>query len=116
MRRYLVLSLIVLAACSDGTPTPKEPVYDAATNRIIPAGPCPDWSQTSEDNYDNSVHSNYGCAVNNNLAVQVANPRDWAEGHGAEGPDTEITGTVIQRYRAGEIPVPLTPVQGGESE
>jgi len=114
MRALLLFSLLLpLAACSDFTPAPKEAQYDAATNRVVPAGPCPDWSHPASYNYDNSVHSNFGCAVENNMAAQLANPADWARGHGNPSPDAEITSTVIQRYRDGEIPEPLVPQQGG---
>lgn len=111
---FVLTALLSLSACSDFTPAPKEPRYDAELNRIVPARPCPDWSHPTSYNADNSVHSNFGCAVNNNMAVHIAHPRDWAEGHGEARPDTETTVGVIQRYRAGEIPEPLVPVQGGE--
>jgi pilus assembly protein CpaD len=44
---------------------------------------CPDWSVPSNPNYNNRTMSNYGCAVNSNLAAMVANPEDLI--HGREG-------------------------------
>ena len=44
---------------------------------------CPDWSSNSESNFMNATHSNYGCAVNSNLAAMIANPEDLL--HGAQG-------------------------------
>ena len=45
---------------------------------------CPDWSSNSETNFQNATNSNFGCAVNSNLAAMVANPEDLL--HGARGP------------------------------
>ena len=116
MRAFMISALLLLSACSDFTPASKEPVYNPTTRTVDVPARCPDWSHSASNNYDNSVHSNYGCAVGNNMAVQLADPADWQRGHGAQGPDTHTTTRVIERYRAGEIPEPLVPQQtsGGE--
>lgn len=44
---------------------------------------CPDWSVPASPNYNNRTMSNFGCAVNSNLAAMVANPEDLV--HGREG-------------------------------
>jgi pilus assembly protein CpaD len=44
---------------------------------------CPNWSVPSQPNYNNRMLSNFGCAVNGNLAAMVANPDDLI--HGREG-------------------------------
>ena len=44
---------------------------------------CPNWSVPSQPNLDNNSMSNFGCAVNANLAAMVANPEDLV--HGREG-------------------------------
>lgn len=94
----------------DTTPTDKTVHYDMAKGTLaFPA--CPDWSQSSTMNYDNSVHSNYGCAVNRNLAVQLADPSDLHHGKGDGMADTTEAARTITRYRAGEIPQPLQPQQ-----
>jgi pilus assembly protein CpaD len=41
---------------------------------------CPDWSKTTEANYNSSNHSNYGCASNSNLAAMIADPEDLVRG------------------------------------
>lgn len=64
---------------------------------------CPDWSQKSELNYSNGVSSNYGCAVNSNLAAMVANPEDLITGQKGTGETVVTTSTkAIQTYRAQE--------------
>ena len=69
-------------------------------------------------NYKNQPHSNTGCAVNTNMAVQLDNPRDLWRGHGDANPDTGVTTKVIEDYRAGKLPAPLTPMQseGGATQ
>ena len=44
---------------------------------------CPNWSVPSQPNLENATMSNYGCALNSNLAQMVANPGDLV--HGREG-------------------------------
>ena len=41
---------------------------------------CPDWSRTSNGNYNSDAPSNFGCATNANLAAMVANPNDLVAG------------------------------------
>jgi pilus assembly protein CpaD len=44
---------------------------------------CPNWSQPAQPNFNNRMMSNFGCAVNSNLAAMIANPEDLV--HGREG-------------------------------
>lgn len=41
---------------------------------------CPDWSRTSQPEFNANSMSNYGCAMNSNLAAMVANPEDLVRG------------------------------------
>ena len=113
MMRYsvIVMSLLALGACSNFSPRDKVAAYDPETTQLTLPYPCPDWSQSQTSNYLNALHSNYGCAVNTNAALQLDDPADLYRGHGSNSPDTEITTRVIERYRAGELPVALTPIQ-----
>ncbi|MDE2302690.1 MAG: CpaD family pilus assembly protein [Sphingomonadales bacterium] len=45
---------------------------------------CPDLQTTSEINWKNATSSNYGCAVNSNMAAMVANPNDFLSGRHAQ--------------------------------
>ena len=112
MKRFvLIATLLPLAACGNFEPTDKVSSYDPVTQQLTLPAPCPDWSQTTNTNYLNYNHSNFGCAVNKNFALQLDDKQDMNEGHGANRPEPGITTHVIERYRAGEIPQPLTPVQ-----
>ena len=61
---------------------------------------CPDWSQSSDMNYNNATSSGYGCATNSNIAAMVANPEDLIEGAEGSG-ETWVTGQTraVDRYR-----------------
>jgi pilus assembly protein CpaD len=62
---------------------------------------CPNWSAPSEPNFSNRNTSNYGCAVNTNLAAMVANPEDLV--HGQEGTavnDVATAAKAVQYYRS----------------
>ena len=52
---------------------------------------CPNWSVPAQPNYNNRSMSNYGCAVNSNLAAMVANPTDLVHGREGTGVGDAIT-------------------------
>lgn len=56
-------------------------VVVSRTRASVPG--CPNWDRPPEPDYDNQQMSNYGCAVNGNLAAMVADPQDLV--HGREG-------------------------------
>jgi pilus assembly protein CpaD len=58
---------------------------------------CPNWSKTTEANYNSGTHPNYGCAVNGNLASMVADPEDLVRGRKS---------TIRKDKAAGSPPVP----------
>ena len=61
---------------------------------------CPDWSRNSEINFNEHNGSNYGCAVNTNLAAMVANPQDLVLGQsGSSAVDASTAGKAIKSYR-----------------
>lgn len=112
----IVLLAVSLVACDNFTPSDKQAVYDPSSKTLTLPHPCPDWSQSQTSNYLNENHSNYGCAVNTNSALQVADPADLHMGHGDNRPDTGITTKVVEDYRAGKLPVPLLPNQAPTGE
>ncbi len=61
---------------------------------------CPDWSLDSSDDFNSNTSSNYGCAVNANLAAMVANPEDLIRGRTGKGTnDAAISFKAIDTYR-----------------
>lgn len=62
---------------------------------------CPNWSEPSSPNYQNRMMSNYGCAVNGNLAIMVANPTDLVHGQDGGGVmDPETSGKAVNVWRS----------------
>jgi pilus assembly protein CpaD len=60
---------------------------------------CPDWSTHNDGNGNNATSTNYGCAVNSNLAVMVANKEDLVRGQ-SDGGTTVMSGNkAIEAYR-----------------
>lgn len=112
----MMVITVAVAACDNFTPREKVATYDPVTKELSLPHPCPDWSQTQTSNYQNEPHSNFGCAVNTNSALHLDDPNDLIMGHGDNRPDTEITTRVIQEYRAGRLPVALTPNQSATGE
>lgn len=68
-------------------------------NRAEVAG-CPNWSVPSQPNTDQTMMSNFGCAVNSNFAAMVANPEDLFYGREGTGlGDAATAAKAIQYYR-----------------
>jgi pilus assembly protein CpaD len=63
-----------------GGPVPSGMVRVIVTRARAEVPGCPNWSLPSQPNYNNRMLSNFGCAVNSNLAAMVANPEDLVHG------------------------------------
>lgn len=60
---------------------------------------CPNWDRPSQPEFLGSAMSNYGCAVNSNLAMMVANPDDLVRGQEGRGSDARAMTKAIKSYR-----------------
>lgn len=61
---------------------------------------CPDFSRPSNANFEGSSMSNYGCAINSNIASMVADPRDLVAGReGRAGADGVVASKAIKTLR-----------------
>ena len=70
---------------------------------------CPNWSRKAQPNGSNLSMSNFGCAVNSNLAALIANPEDLVRGRAGTGTvDSQTSLKAIQLYRS------KTPTGAGE--
>jgi pilus assembly protein CpaD len=77
-------------------------VVVARRRAVVPG--CPNWSRASEPDFANRSMSNYGCAVNSNLAMQVANPEDLIHGQSGSGVGDAMTGTkAVIFYRSSPV-------------
>lgn len=62
---------------------------------------CPDHSREYQPDFKQSTASNFGCAVNSNLAAMVANPEDLVRGQpGTGSADPTTAAKAITTYRA----------------
>ena len=52
---------------------------------------------------NNTVHSNFGCAVTANMAAQIANPEDLLQPRPMTPADAQRRDTVFGAYRAGQV-------------
>lgn len=53
---------------------------------------CPDYSRTYQPDWSASTTSNFGCAINSNLAAMVADPGDLVRGAGGSSVTDPMTG------------------------
>jgi pilus assembly protein CpaD len=60
---------------------------------------CPDMSTDHDRNYNASNHSNYGCAVNSNLAAMIADPEDLVRGRENKKLDANSGKNAVGTYR-----------------
>lgn len=61
---------------------------------------CPDWSHKTANNLADRTSSNFGCAVNSNLAAMVADPEQLLHGAKGNGNMTVMTSNkAIESYR-----------------
>ena len=65
---------------------------------------CPNWSRPSETDFNNRSMSNYGCALNTDLAAMVANPEDLVHGQEGSGTgDTQTAAKAVEFYRSAPV-------------
>jgi pilus assembly protein CpaD len=73
-------------------------VVVARTVASVPG--CPNWSEKSQPNFRNHIMSNFGCAVNGNLAAMIADPNDLVWGREGSGVvDADTSTRAIRTYR-----------------
>ncbi len=60
--------------------------------------PCGDWSVNAADTSENLPMPNFGCAVQQNIAAQVADPRDLVEMRGMGPADATRRMSVLNKY------------------
>jgi len=79
---------------------------------------CPEWSDPGIES-PVRTGTNYGCAINSNLAAMIANPDDLVRGRDGAGQGSATTaGRAIRTYRerqpTGTQPLPQTQTRSGQ--
>lgn len=83
-------------------PDPRAPVlvgFDTVRAQVPQCGA--EWGNLSRS-FNNVTASNFGCAVNANLAAQIENPRDIVQPRGMAPVDASRRSVVFDLYRQGE--------------
>jgi pilus assembly protein CpaD len=62
---------------------------------------CGDWSKNLGDTADNRISPNLGCAVQKNIAAQLADPRDLIEMRPSDPADATRRAVVLDKYEKG---------------
>ena len=90
---------------SEGAPVTAGAVQPGAARVIVSrmtasVPTCPDWSDSRPGAPSSPTHSNYGCAVNSNLAAMIANPADLVLGQtGTTANDAAAGARAVRAYR-----------------
>jgi pilus assembly protein CpaD len=63
---------------------------------------CGDWSENAADTFDNLPMPNYGCAVQHNIAAELADPRDIDGPRGMTPEDATKRMQVLNKYEQGQ--------------
>lgn len=71
--------------------------YSAHTDK------CGDWSENLAYSADNQTPKNFGCAIQQNIAAMVADPRDLLGPRPMDATDTRRRMTAIDNYEQGKI-------------
>ncbi|NDW04748.1 pilus assembly protein CpaD [Jiella sp. 40Bstr34] len=87
------------SAVGDTGPTPVRLAYSTL---VAQTGPCGRWPEDLSETSENKNYYNFGCASQQNLAAQIADPRDLLGPRGMDPSDAQRRTTVIDNYRNGK--------------
>ncbi len=88
---------------SDGAPVTAGAVQPGTARVIVSrmnasVPTCPDWSDARPGSPTSPTHTNYGCAVNSNLAAMIADPADLVLGQSGTS-DAAAGARAVRSYR-----------------
>jgi len=93
-------------------PTDTAPIRLSYTAMTASTHPCGQWPKDLLETADNRHYANFGCANQNNLAAQVANPADLLGPRASSPIDAERREIVIDDYRG--VPAEEPHVRGAQ--
>jgi pilus assembly protein CpaD len=93
---------VLLSDSAPVTPAPVTPgTLRVVVSRMHASVPgCPDHSKIATMDFESNTDSNFGCAINTNLAAMVARPEDLVRGQsGSDVVDPAVATKAIQTFR-----------------
>ncbi|MAU98992.1 MAG: pilus assembly protein CpaD [Fulvimarina sp.] len=88
------------SAVGDTGPTPIRLAYSTL---VAETGPCGRWPEDLGETQENRNYYNFGCASQQNIAAQIADPRDLLAPRGMDPSDAQRRTNVIDKYRNGKV-------------
>lgn len=83
-----------------GAPEASPPIRVSYRRMKAGTGPCGRWPEDIANTADNKHYANFGCAYQNNLAAQMANPADLLGPRAPGDIDAENRGAALDDYKA----------------
>lgn len=85
------------------SPAPNE-LRVVVSRHVVTPPACPNWSKRADDDFGNTVNSNFGCTTQTNLGLMVADPGDLLAGQTLGPADGELSAFRVESYRHGIHP------------
>ena len=101
-RRGLTASRILIRVDTDDQRA-NGPVVISFETLVVRVPECGDWSKESSHDVTNTDHSNFGCALQHNIGLMIADPADLIAPRTVALRDTARSNIVIQQYRTGRV-------------
>ncbi len=83
-------------------PVPANRMRVIVERYVVTPPDCPNWTEPPFAEHSNQPHANFGCAVNTNFALMVADPRDLVIGRTLAPAEGDAALLAIARYREGK--------------
>lgn len=97
--RGIATSKIVYASYAASGPGDAAPIRLTFTGTTAVTAQCGQWPKDIGGGFDNQNYYNFGCATQNNLAAQIANPEDLIAPRGMTPIDAARRNDAITEYR-----------------
>jgi pilus assembly protein CpaD len=81
---------------------------------VVSLPDCPNWKLPPNDDHDNAVASNFGCATTTNLGLMIDDPHDLIAGRTPGPAEGDPALNAVSRYRNDKVK-PLAGSSGGSS-
>lgn len=99
-RRGIPGGRVVSMPYDAGAPEASPPIRVSYSRMKASTGPCGRWPDNIANTADNKHYANFGCAYQNNLAAQMANPADLLGPRAPGDIDAENRGKALDDYKA----------------